>query len=328
MAGLRGNGPQGRIAVIGAGTPDGARVRAALAARGYPGGRVDLFGATHGETVLSEYDGEARLIQEPDPEEVTSHAAVILCDAGALADRLRAACRGRTFVMDLTGDPASGPLLGGGEDRPDQDAGGIAVPHFLSYLLASFLVPLQRGPGVRRAVLTVLRPASDFGEEGLDELREQVVRLLRFEKAPVEVFGRQLAFNLLPQSLLPGAEAVLEERVRSEVRRLVGPSPPTLSLSVVTAPLFYGHAVSGIVELERGGSHEMAASLADVQELALPSEGVPSTPMDWVQSTRGVAFGRLEDDGDGAVRIWAVAGEIAGAAAERAIERLAERIEP
>lgn len=320
--------PGARIAVIGAGSPDGARVRAALAQRGYPGERVDLFGATHGEMVLSEYDGEARLIQEPDAEDVASRAAVVFCERGAMADRLRSACRGRAYLVDLTGDPASGPLLGSDDDRPEHSAGGVAVPHFLSYLLGSFVAPLHRGPGVRRAVLTVLRPASDFGEEGLDELREQVVRLLRFEKAPMEVFGRQLAFNLLPQALLPGAESTLEERVRAEVRALAGTPPPRLNLSVVAVPIFFGHAISGTVELERGGSREMATALSEAEGVSLPADDAPSTPMDWVQTTRGIGFRHLDDDGQGAVRFWAVAGEAAGAAAERAVDRLAERIAP
>ena len=53
------------MALVGAETPEGARIRQALADRGIPGERVNLFGRTEGEAVLSEYAGEARMIQEP-----------------------------------------------------------------------------------------------------------------------------------------------------------------------------------------------------------------------------------------------------------------------
>ncbi|HET9300407.1 MAG TPA: hypothetical protein VFO11_10710, partial [Candidatus Polarisedimenticolaceae bacterium] len=57
-----------RVAVVGAETPAGARLRAALAASGFPGARLDLFGDNPGEeAVLSEYAGEARLIQPASP---------------------------------------------------------------------------------------------------------------------------------------------------------------------------------------------------------------------------------------------------------------------
>ena len=68
-----------RIAVIGATTPDGSRVRERLAGFGVPGSRVDLYGGSRGEALISEYDGEARLVQEPDPDETGDHDVIFLC---------------------------------------------------------------------------------------------------------------------------------------------------------------------------------------------------------------------------------------------------------
>src|SRR5262245_50992417 len=88
-----------RVAVIGAESPCGAFLREALAEQGVPGSRVDLFGATHGEAVLSEYDGEARLIQEPDPRELGGHDLVFLCDASEASRQLAAEpARGRLVI--------------------------------------------------------------------------------------------------------------------------------------------------------------------------------------------------------------------------------------
>ena len=69
-----------RLALVGAETPEGARIRQALADRGIPGERVNLFGRTAGEAVLSEYAGEARLIQEPETSEVMGHEVIFLLD--------------------------------------------------------------------------------------------------------------------------------------------------------------------------------------------------------------------------------------------------------
>src|SRR5262245_56360911 len=92
-----------RIAVIGAASPAGTRLKSALADRGVDGSRVALYGAVSDVAVLSEYDGEARLVQpvgELDPE---SCAAVFVCEPGhEVAPLARAAANG-TVVVDLSG---------------------------------------------------------------------------------------------------------------------------------------------------------------------------------------------------------------------------------
>ena len=52
-----------RVAILGAASPAGSGIKAALAERGVPGERVALFGPSSDVAVLSEYDGEARLVQ-------------------------------------------------------------------------------------------------------------------------------------------------------------------------------------------------------------------------------------------------------------------------
>ena len=72
----------GRIAVLGAASPAGAHLKAALADRGIPGGRVVLFGHQREVAVLSEYDGEARLVQAVDELDAADYDAVFVCELG------------------------------------------------------------------------------------------------------------------------------------------------------------------------------------------------------------------------------------------------------
>ena len=74
-----------RVAVVGATTPQGTRLREALARRRVAGARVNLFGAEEGEAVISEYAGEARLVQQASPADVVEHEIIFLCEAGELA---------------------------------------------------------------------------------------------------------------------------------------------------------------------------------------------------------------------------------------------------
>jgi aspartate-semialdehyde dehydrogenase len=183
---------EGRVAVLGAASPAGAHLKAALAERGIPGARVSLFGLHREIAVLSEYDGEARLVQTANELDAAGYDVVFVCEVGYDAAGLREAASSGTLVVDMTGTAPGAVLTGSPAASPE--ARVVAVPHPLTTLLVSLLAPIQKAIGLVRVSAHVLRPSSDFGEPGLEELREQTVHLLRFEPTPTSVFGRQLAF--------------------------------------------------------------------------------------------------------------------------------------
>ena len=50
---------------------------------------------------------------------------------------------------------------------------------------------------VERIVATVVQPASEYGQKGMDELHEQTVNLLSFQALPKTIFDTQVAFNMV-----------------------------------------------------------------------------------------------------------------------------------
>jgi aspartate-semialdehyde dehydrogenase len=292
-----------RIAVLGAASPGGARIRAALADRGVPGARVALFGVASEIAVLSEYDGEARLVQPVDELEASSCAAVFVCEPGHDPAPLSRAAASGTVVVDLSGSVA----------------GATTVAHPIAGALAAILAPLSPALGLRRASAFVLRPAADFGEAGMEELREQTVRLLRFEKTPSDVFGRQLAFNVIPDPLLPDDEASSAARIVADLRRLLGQDDLPVSVTTALVPIFLGHAVALHVELSRGGAVEAEETLATAPGLTLAGRGDAGCTMDVVDDD-GIVVTAPEEAGPGAIRIWAVVADAGRAAASSAVE--------
>jgi len=313
-----------RVAVVGAATFEGGRLREELARHGVPGGRVDLYGSARGEAVLSEYGGEARLIQEPDVEEIARQDVVFLCEKSEAADRiLRAAGRGATLI-DLTGrhSGAHGVRLVHHElapPPPEGPDGLLAAPHPIAVVLAEILHPLHREIGILDAVAMVLRPAADFGESGLEELREQTTRLLRFERPPKDTFGHQLAFNLIPQGLLAGEEGGLEGRVAAEVASLLGWGTARLAVRLVTVPVFLGHAIAVRLRLERETDASAVATVLGRGRPPGPSRRKPAgTPLAAPEERR-TDVSEVVGDGTGGFWIWAIAGEVGAAAAAEAV---------
>jgi aspartate-semialdehyde dehydrogenase len=87
----------------------------------------------------------------------------------------------------------------------------------------------------------------------MDELHQQTVSLLSFQSMPRAIYDAQVAYNLLGglgESAKTSLTA-LEARVRRHYDALSGGRWPALSLQVIHAPVFHGHAFSIAAELER-----------------------------------------------------------------------------
>src|SRR5206468_3390193 len=93
---------------------------------------------------------------------------------------------------------------------------------------------------------TVLEPASERGNAGVDELQEQTVNLLNFQKVENKIFRGQLAFNILPEA----ETAVRTEcRIAEQLAEILGKTFPQPLISAVQAPVFHSHAFSIFVRL-------------------------------------------------------------------------------
>ena len=306
----------GKIAILGATSPAGAHLKAALADRGIPGGRVSLFCQEREVAVLSEYDGEARLVQPADELDAAACQAVFVCEIGHDGASLTRAAASGTLVVDMTGSLPGAVLAGG--PAGSADARLVAVPHAVTTLLYSLLAPLQQEIGLARVSAHVLRPASDFGEPGLDELREQTVHLLRFEPTPTAVFGRQLAFNVLPEYLFPLGEERSSDRIVRESRELLGTRDLPFAYSQSLVPLFFGHGIAAHVELAGGDRDRALAAWRAAPEVAIAVDPEVGATLDAPESS-GVLIARVDTTTGSGLSIWALGSEAGVAAAGRAL---------
>jgi aspartate-semialdehyde dehydrogenase len=306
-----------RIAVLGAASPEGAHLKTALANRNVPGERVVLYGHGRDVAVISEYDGEARLVQPAVDLDAGQYGSVFVCERGHDAGALVAASSAGTFVVDLTGTIPGARLAG----TPQYGAAArvVSIPHPLSLALEALLGALHRALGLSFASAFILRPASDFGQPGLEELREQTVRLLRFESAPTDVFGRQLAFSVIPEHLFQSGEDDCGARIGAECRALLGAPALRIAVSTALTPTFLGHAIALHAELDRGAAEDARQALAGVPGVVLASDPEVGTNLDAPEEP-GLVVARVEDAGPGVVRLWVLASEPGAVAAVRAID--------
>lgn len=130
--------------------------------------------------------------------------------------------------------------------------GPCVVAHPAAVVLALLVARAQKAGNIRRVVATILEPASEHGQKGMDELHEQTVNLLSFQELPKHVFDTQVAFNL-SESYGPNATPTLQsirQRILKHYQRIAGPGALQPSVQLIQAPIFHGHAFSIYLEME------------------------------------------------------------------------------
>ena len=260
------------LAVFDAQTLVAKGVRDHLVGRGFPIASMRFFSSRPDpEANLTEFAGEAMFVSEPDPEALGPLDIAFFCGTRPEGERYLAWPGKRGFTaIDLTSAARPGkerpPInVAVNVDRLPEAAPLVATPHPIALMLSTVLAAAHRGCGLEEAVVTALQPVSEAGEEGINELYRQTLGLLNFQEWPQEVFGRQLAFNLVPaiaygRGPVPGRIDARE--IEEEVRLIAGPGFE-LSIGAVLAPVFHCHAAMARLVLAQGrGPADLAAALS------------------------------------------------------------------
>src|SRR5579863_1508671 len=81
--------------------------------------------------------------------------------------------------------------------QPELQPAPCVVAHPAAVTLALLLLRARKAGAIRSAAATILEPASEQGQKGMDELHQQTVNLLSFQPLPKDLFDTQVAFNLV-----------------------------------------------------------------------------------------------------------------------------------
>jgi aspartate-semialdehyde dehydrogenase len=315
-----------RIALIGAQSPEGQRVKRVLETLQVDGERVNLFGACAGDAALSDYDGAARLIQEADRAAIDGHGLVFLCETDSFTERFLNDPGPASVALDLTGVGYQNKSIDLVHDRlkppPEGVSSGLwAVPDSLALVLIEILQPIAEHAGLEEATAILLRPASDFGDAAVDELREQTSQLLAFGSPTTEIFGQNLAFNAIPDRLMKNKASNSSGRIVREAAALLGMARERLFLEMVVLPMFFGHGVMMQVRTTATVSvEELYKALGAGEGIQAASDDGECTPQG-VEGRGGISVSliRKVEDNPRAFWLWAAVDDAESRAAVQAV---------
>jgi aspartate-semialdehyde dehydrogenase len=172
----------------------------------------------------------------------------------------------------------------------------IAVPNCTTIVAMMALAPLHRAAGLRSLVLSSYQAVSGAGRDGTRELAEQISKLHDqveelghpdLDALPTgEVFGKTMAFNVLPKIDAFADDGSTGEEVKTvqESRKILGIPDLDVAATCVRVPVPVGHSVSLLARFSRAIAPEEARALlgdaAGIELRDYPKKGVYPSPLE------------------------------------------------
>lgn len=307
--------PKNVAAIVGGSSLLGRELRDLLAGTPF---QVKLIGSDESEAgMLAEAGGEPTVITSLDRENLSGALVAFLAGSPQSSRKAVDTVRGlkrAPVLIDLTSVLEDDP--GSQLRAPMSEPASYAVPpgtthvvaHPAAIVLSLFLVRLKGISPFRRVMAHVFEPASERGRRGLDELHQQTINLLAFQKLPKQVYDEQVSFNLLARygSEAPEALETIGLRLERHLAALLSlnGNVPMPSLRVIQASVFHGHSISLWVEFESApevASLELALAAAHVD---VRGAGLEPPNVVGVAGQDGISVGAIEADRNDSRALW------------------------
>ena len=238
-----------RLGIVNPLTLVGNEVKSILRERSFPYDKLILLDSTGEATgTLSDVNDEAAVVTAASDDELEDLDLVFFCGPpSANREWIEHHIEDQFTVIDLS-QPTTierGKLAVAGINLESITSADrlIVSPHPVAIPIALILNQIEKLSPVRLCTATVVQPASEFEQKGVEELAAQTISILNVQSVPQDVFDRQLAFNLYP------AAERNEEFITAQVRALTS-HDAELAMLVTQGTVFHGHTFSLFIRTE------------------------------------------------------------------------------
>jgi len=316
------------VGIVGATGAVGVEFLDLLERRGFPVGRLRLFGSARSAGRRIGWRGRELEVEDLDRARVegmdlalfSAGKAVSKAHAGRFADAA-------PLVVDnssaFRGDPDV-PLIVP-EVNADALAGSrarvIANPNCSTIILLVPLAPIHRAIGVDQCVVSTYQAVSGAGKVAQDELLGQARAFAAGEPERCQVWDRPIFLNVIPKigGYLPDGDTEEEAKFTHESRKILGDWGFRAYATTVRVPVERCHSESVFLRLPRPTSADEIRRIWDAAPGVVWDD--LATPREWARREE-VAVSRLRVDADDPhiVRFWCVSDQLWKGAALNAIQ--------
>lgn len=261
-----------RLGIVNPLTLVGTEIQTILRERAFPYAKLMLLDSI-GEVAgtLTEAGDEPAVVTAISDLELEDLDVVFFCgSASANRDWIERAADDQFVAIDLSQPSAAedGKLVIAGVNLDDAADGDkiIVSPHPVAIPITLILHQIKTASPIELCAATVVQPASEFDQKGVEELAKQTISVLNIQSVPKEVFDRQLAFNLYP------APEHNEDYVVRQVHSLVDPRLE-LALQITQGTIFHSHTFSLFIRTREPLDHKAIVNALNANNAIGLAEG-------------------------------------------------------
>jgi aspartate-semialdehyde dehydrogenase len=302
------------VAIVGSTSLLGKELHDVLDTRGLPVGRLALLETEEYAGLLQEFAGEIQITQVIAPSAFDDiDIAFFACSPEIMRSYMASGAKFPELTIDLTQAGQSGTVYldGISDTRLLKSHGYFVNPHPAAIAIGRILSSLHNTFVVQSVTVTLLEPASQRGNAGVDELQEQTVNLLNFQQVQSKVFTGQLAFNVLSETEASGST---ESRILEQLGAILGQTVPKPAITAVQVPVFHSHSyVISVSLLESPSAEDLRTQFARSSAFSVDKSASGPSPVTVVGSDK-IHLGRIRVADSGIYQIFAVADNLRVAA--------------
>ena len=280
-----------RVAIVGGATLKGKELKDVLEERSFPAAEVKLLDDDESLGQLERVQDEVAMVQPVGHDELAQMDFTFFASEEEFTrKKWKLAREAGSAIVDMSyalenepNVPVCAPWVErelGEQTQFTLESNAVVIAHPAAVSLALLLSRAQKASAIRSSAVTIFEPVSELGRSGMDILHQQTVNLLSFQPLPTEVFGAQVAFNMLDRygANAPRPLDATEHRIARHLRKLLGSHASMPAITLIQAPVFHAHTFSIYIELTQSVSGgDFARSLAGEHvQIARAPEDSPS----------------------------------------------------
>ncbi len=259
------------VAVVGATGAVGETMLAILEERNFPVGNLYPLASARSVGKKIAFKGKEYAIEDLETFDF-SKAQIGLFSPGASVSKIHAPRAGQAgcVVVDNTSQfrqdadiPLVVPEVNPHAIAQYKNRNIIANPNCSTIQMLVALKPIYDAVGIERINVATYQSVSGTGKEAIDELDRQTREILNFKPVTVEVYPKQIAFNVLPHIDVFMDNGYTKEEMKMvwETHKIMEDAKIQVNPTAVRVPVFYGHSEAVHIETRDKITAEQAREL-------------------------------------------------------------------
>ncbi|MGH8672135.1 MAG: aspartate-semialdehyde dehydrogenase, partial [Burkholderiales bacterium] len=183
-----------------------------------------------------------------------------------------------------------------------RNRGIIANPNCSTIQMVVALKPIYDAVGIQRINVATYQAVSGTGKEAIEELARQTQAIFNLQQLKIEVYPKQIAFNVLPHIDVFQENGYTQEEMKMvwETRKIMEDDSIGVNPTTVRVPVFYGHSEAVHLETRRKitalQATELLKKAPGVVVLDERKPGGYPTPVTEGAGKDAVFVGRIRED--------------------------------